>query len=180
MDQTRFGAVGERNPSGREGGCVGVALVAQGVVLRGDHHCGRESGQVGFEQRADPWVGASCRIGDPLLGEPARVVGVEAPPGALGLHARPGQGQVRVGVGEHLHGRLWLTGVAQGQTTQRGEIPAQVDLEATSRLVNGLTIVVGDSQMLPYLNTYFQMTDEQVQPDRLLDTLVEFILKGLS
>lgn len=63
---------------------------------------------------------------------------------------------------------------------QRGEISRQIDLEAASRLVNGLMIVVGDSQMLPYLNTYFQMTDEQLPPERLLDTLVEFILRGLS
>ncbi len=66
------------------------------------------------------------------------------------------------------------------KAVQRGDVPPQTDLEAVSRLVNGLTIVVGDSQMLPYLNAYFQMTDEQVSPERLLDTLVEFILKGLS
>lgn len=61
----------------------------------------------------------------------------------------------------------------------RGEIPPQTDLEATARLVNGLMIVAGDSQMLPYLNTYFQMTDEQVSPERMLEALVDFILKGL-
>ncbi len=63
---------------------------------------------------------------------------------------------------------------------ERGEISQQVDLEASSRLINGLMIVVGDSQMLPYLNIYFQMTDELVTPEKLLDTLVDFILKGLS
>ncbi len=63
---------------------------------------------------------------------------------------------------------------------QKGEISPQMDLEAACRLVNGLMIVVGDSQMLPYLNTYFQMTDERVPPERLLDTLVDFILKGLG
>jgi len=63
---------------------------------------------------------------------------------------------------------------------QRGEIRPEVDLESASRLVNGLMIVVGDSQMLPYLNTYFQITDEQVSQEHILETLVPFILKALS
>ena len=63
---------------------------------------------------------------------------------------------------------------------QRGEIRAEVDLEAASRLVNGIMILVGDSQMLPYLNTYFQITDEKVSPERIMEALIEFILKGLS
>ncbi len=50
------------------------------------------------------------------------------------------------------------------EALQRGEIRPEVDLEAASRLVNGLMIVVGDSQMLPYLNTYFQITDETGVP----------------
>ncbi len=66
------------------------------------------------------------------------------------------------------------------KAAQRGEIRAEADLEAISRLVNGLMLLVGDSQMLPYLNTYFQITDEKVPPKRILETLVEFILKGLN
>jgi AcrR family transcriptional regulator len=62
---------------------------------------------------------------------------------------------------------------------KRGEIRADVDVDAASRLVNGLMIVVGDSQMLPYLNTYFQITDENVTPEHILETLVPFILKAL-
>jgi hypothetical protein len=41
-------------------------------------------------------------------------------------------------------------------------------------------IVVGDSQMLPYLNTYFQITDDKVSPEHILETLVPFILRALS
>ena len=63
---------------------------------------------------------------------------------------------------------------------QRGEIHPQVGLEPATRLVNGLMIVVGDSQMLPYLNTYFQITDVQVSPEQILENLVTFILKGLN
>lgn len=61
-----------------------------------------------------------------------------------------------------------------------GEINPDQDLEAASRLINGLMIVVGDSQLLPYLNTYFQITDEQVSSQQILDALIPFILKGLS
>jgi AcrR family transcriptional regulator len=66
------------------------------------------------------------------------------------------------------------------EAVKRGEIRPEVDVEAVSRLVNGLMIVVGDSQMLPYLNTYFQITDEKVTPEHILDTLVSFILKALN
>jgi AcrR family transcriptional regulator len=63
---------------------------------------------------------------------------------------------------------------------QRGEIRPEVDLDAASRLINGLMIVVGDSQLLPYLNTYFQITDDKVSQEHILESLVSFILKGLS
>jgi AcrR family transcriptional regulator len=66
------------------------------------------------------------------------------------------------------------------EAVRRGEIQPQEDLESASRLVNGLMIVVGDSQMLPYLNTYFQITDDKVSPEHILETLVPFILRALS
>ncbi len=66
------------------------------------------------------------------------------------------------------------------QAVKRGEINPDQDLEAAARLINGLMIVVGDSQLLPYLNTYFQITDEKVSSQQILDALVPFILKGLS
>ena len=62
---------------------------------------------------------------------------------------------------------------------QHSEIRPDIDLEAASRLVNGLMIVVGDSQMLPYLNIYYQITDEKVSSEHILETLVSFILKAL-
>jgi TetR/AcrR family transcriptional regulator len=63
---------------------------------------------------------------------------------------------------------------------QHGEIRPDVDLESASRLVNGLMIVVGDSQLLPYLNTYFQITDETVPAHRILEALLSFVMKALS
>ena len=63
---------------------------------------------------------------------------------------------------------------------QRGEISPDLDLEATSRLINGLTIVVGDSQLLPYLNHYFQITDEIVSIERIIEAMVNLILNGIA
>ena len=66
------------------------------------------------------------------------------------------------------------------QAAARGEIRADVDLEATARIVHALTIAVGDSQLLPYLNTYFQVVDEEVPPERVLDALLALILHGIG
>jgi AcrR family transcriptional regulator len=66
------------------------------------------------------------------------------------------------------------------QAAERGEIRADVDLEATTRVVHALTIAIGDSQILPYLNTYFQAVDEDVPPGRVLDALLTLILQGIG
>ena len=63
---------------------------------------------------------------------------------------------------------------------QRGELSPDLDLEATTRVVNGLTIVVGDSQLLPYLNQYFQITDETVSIKRIVASMVHLILNGIT
>ncbi|MBN1992454.1 MAG: TetR/AcrR family transcriptional regulator [Anaerolineae bacterium] len=66
------------------------------------------------------------------------------------------------------------------RAVERGEIRADVDLAATARVINALMIAVGDSQIMPYLNTYFQVTDDEVSPERLLEALLDFILRGIS
>jgi AcrR family transcriptional regulator len=65
------------------------------------------------------------------------------------------------------------------QAQARGEIRPDVDLEAAARLLNGLMIIVGDSQLLPYLNTYFQISDQEVPLERVSDALLEFIQLAL-
>jgi hypothetical protein len=68
------------------------------------------------------------------------------------------------------------------QAAERGEIREDVDVEATARIVHALTIAVGDSQLLPYLNTYLQVTDEEgdVSPERALEALTGLILEGIG
>jgi AcrR family transcriptional regulator len=63
---------------------------------------------------------------------------------------------------------------------ERGEIRDDVDLEATTRVVHALTIAVGDSQLLPYLNTYLQVSDGDVSPERALEATISLILRGIG
>jgi AcrR family transcriptional regulator len=66
------------------------------------------------------------------------------------------------------------------QAVARGEIRPGVDVEAATRIVNALTIVIGDSQLLPYLNTYLQVSDDRLPAERINASLVEFILHGIG
>jgi hypothetical protein len=50
-----------------------------------------------------------------------------------------------------------------------------LDLEAAARAVNAWVIALGDSQMFPYLNTYFQVTDETVVFERALESVLSIL-----
>jgi AcrR family transcriptional regulator len=63
---------------------------------------------------------------------------------------------------------------------ERGGLRADLDLEAASRLVNVLTLALADSQLLPYLNTYFQATDDSMPPDRMTRAFVDFVLAAVA
>jgi len=63
---------------------------------------------------------------------------------------------------------------------ERGEVRSDIDLEATTRIIHGLTIVIGDAQLLPYLNHYFQVTDKKVSPPKILDALLALIMQGIG
>jgi TetR/AcrR family transcriptional regulator len=66
------------------------------------------------------------------------------------------------------------------QASERGELRPDLDLNATARAVNALMIAVGDSQLLPYLNNYFRVSDENMPLERVVDALVEMLLHGLA
>ena len=66
------------------------------------------------------------------------------------------------------------------KAAERGEIRQDVDLDATARLVHALTVAAGDSQLLTYLNTYFQVAGEDVAPERMLDAFVSLVLRGIG
>jgi AcrR family transcriptional regulator len=66
------------------------------------------------------------------------------------------------------------------QAAQRGEIRPDVDVDAAARVINALLIAVGDSQLLPYLNNYFQVTEPEMPPARVLDALIALVLDGIG
>jgi AcrR family transcriptional regulator len=66
------------------------------------------------------------------------------------------------------------------QASNRGEIRADLDLEATARVMNATMIAVGDSQLLPYLNDYLKVSDEAIPLERVIDALVEIFIHGLT
>ena len=63
---------------------------------------------------------------------------------------------------------------------ERGEIRGDVDLETAVRIVHALTVAVGDSLMLPYLNDYFQVTDDRVSHQRAIEAAVDLIMSGIG
>jgi AcrR family transcriptional regulator len=66
------------------------------------------------------------------------------------------------------------------QAQARGEIRPDVDLESMARIIHALTIVIGDSQLLPYLNDYFQVTDPSLEPERILQSLLDLVQNGIG
>jgi AcrR family transcriptional regulator len=62
---------------------------------------------------------------------------------------------------------------------KRGELRPDLDLDATARTVNALIIAVGDSQLLPYLNNYFRVTDESMPLERVIDSVVALVTSGI-
>jgi TetR/AcrR family transcriptional regulator len=63
---------------------------------------------------------------------------------------------------------------------KRGELRSELDVEAAVRVVNVLTIAIGDSQLLPYLNNYFQVTDESMSLERIVNSLVDLVMNGIA
>ena len=63
---------------------------------------------------------------------------------------------------------------------RRGEIRSDLDLEAAARLVNLLAVAAADSQLLPYLNTYFQLSDEAMPPERITAVFVDLVVKAVA
>lgn len=63
---------------------------------------------------------------------------------------------------------------------ERGELHPGLDLEASARLVHTLLVAAGDGQLLPYLNDYFQLYDQQLTPERQLQALLDLLMNGLT
>ena len=55
-----------------------------------------------------------------------------------------------------------------------------MDLDATAGVLNALLCAVGDAQLLPYLNNYFQVTDQAVTPAQAQQALIEMVVCGIG
>ncbi|MEA5079040.1 MAG: TetR/AcrR family transcriptional regulator [Anaerolineaceae bacterium] len=62
----------------------------------------------------------------------------------------------------------------------RGEIRADVDIEAITRLINTLLIISGDCQLFPYLNTYMNLLSPEISPDRINLAMVSMLQAGIG
>jgi AcrR family transcriptional regulator len=66
------------------------------------------------------------------------------------------------------------------QAQQRGEIREDLDVEANARVIHAWTLAIGDSQLLPYLNTYMLVTDQEVNSKRALSAMLDTLLNGIG
>jgi hypothetical protein len=66
------------------------------------------------------------------------------------------------------------------QAAARGEIRLDVDIDATARVINALVIAVADAQMLPFLNSYLQVTDKRMPFKRVLEAMIELVWRGIG
>jgi len=62
----------------------------------------------------------------------------------------------------------------------RGEVRKGIDIEATARVINATIIAIGDSQLLPYLNSYLRVSDENVPQERAIEALLDLIQFGIA
>jgi AcrR family transcriptional regulator len=62
----------------------------------------------------------------------------------------------------------------------RGEIRPDIDIEATERIISALTLVIGDSQLLPYLNNYFQVTSSSLDIEHVMQSFIDLVLNGIG
>jgi len=66
------------------------------------------------------------------------------------------------------------------QAAARGEVRPDVDLQAAARAINATLLAVGDSRLLPYLNRYLRVSDDDMLFERVVDALLDLILTGIG
>jgi AcrR family transcriptional regulator len=66
------------------------------------------------------------------------------------------------------------------QAQDRGELHEDIDLEATARLLNAFLIISGDSQLFPHLNTYLNLTTNDLPLERIMNAFTVMVQKGIN
>ena len=62
----------------------------------------------------------------------------------------------------------------------RGELAGDVDVDVTTRLVMALTTAVADAWLLPQLNGYYLLYDDEHPPERVYAATVDFVLRAIG
>ncbi len=62
--------------------------------------------------------------------------------------------------------------------SERGELRPDVDIPAAARLLHALTVTLGDSQLLPYLDDYFQIGADGMPFEQTVAALLNWVEKG--
>ncbi len=66
------------------------------------------------------------------------------------------------------------------QAVARGEVRADLDIDTLTRYLHTFTIAVGDSLLMPYLNTYFQVYEGEPDPMAISSQLVDLLIRGIT
>jgi AcrR family transcriptional regulator len=62
----------------------------------------------------------------------------------------------------------------------RGELRPDLDVDANARIINTLLIALGDAQLLPYLNVYYQIYDEENSLEQVVAVVLSIIVEGVG
>ena len=62
---------------------------------------------------------------------------------------------------------------------QRGEIRSDLNAEAATRAIYAWMIALADSQLLPYLNNYFRVSDEKISFEPVMETALQMIAHSI-
>ena len=60
------------------------------------------------------------------------------------------------------------------------EVRSDIDIDAVVRVIHALTIAVGDAYLLPYLNNYTQVVDDDMPVERILESMLEVVIRGIG
>jgi hypothetical protein len=66
------------------------------------------------------------------------------------------------------------------QVIECGEVRADIDLEVTTQSIHALSIAIGDRELLPNLNDDFQLSDDEVPPEKAYKAFLSLILDGIK
>ncbi len=62
---------------------------------------------------------------------------------------------------------------------EKGEVKADLDVDAVVRVLHTLTIAIGDGLIFPQLMNYYQLTDGGISPQRIYAAFTDLVMHGI-